>query len=135
MKTLLVLAYALPILTLVACNDDPQTTGSGEDNATPVRSTGTVAADATSQAREGRGGGLRVEVKLNEWSVQPDAETAAPGTVEFEVTNLGDVLHEFVVVKWDRPVEDLPVSGAHVQLDALNVLAREARSRAAMTLR
>ena len=125
MKTLLVLAFSLPLLALVACND-PQTTGSGEHNATPLRATGTVAADATSQAvREGGGGGLRVEVKLNEWSVQSDAETVAPGTVEFEVTNLGDVLHEFVVVKSDRPVEDLPVTGGYVQLDGLDVLARE----------
>ena len=123
MKTLLAISLSLAFLAVTAC-DDPQTTGSNDPNAPAVRATGTVPAEATSQVREG-GGPLSVDVTLNEFSVQAEAETAAPGNVEFVVKNLGDVQHEFIVVRWDGPVEGLPVEGAHVQLDRVDVVAQE----------
>lgn len=50
-----------------------------------------------------------VEVKLQEWAVGTDVTTAPAGMVTFSVTNEGpDDVHEFVVIKTDLSLVDLP---------------------------
>ncbi|HUH00094.1 MAG TPA: hypothetical protein VMQ83_13110 [Gammaproteobacteria bacterium] len=47
---------------------------------------------------------------LQEWAVVPSAATASAGQVTFVITNQGpDDIHEFVVMKTDLSVHELPV--------------------------
>jgi uncharacterized cupredoxin-like copper-binding protein len=55
------------------------------------------------------GGGGTVQVKLQEWSVLPAADSAPAGSVTFTVTNTGpEDVHEFVVLKTDLDPGALP---------------------------
>lgn len=56
------------------------------------------------------GGGTAVAVTLQEWSVNPDVETAPAGEVTFDITNEGpEDAHEFVIVRTDLAPDALPV--------------------------
>jgi uncharacterized cupredoxin-like copper-binding protein len=58
------------------------------------------------------GGATTVAVTLQEWAVVPAANSAPAGEVTFEVTNDGpEDIHEFVVVKTDLDVAELPTDG------------------------
>ena len=58
---------------------------------------------------DGGGGGGNVAVTLQEFSVGTDPASAPAGSVTFEATNKGpDDQHEFVVVKTDLGLTDLP---------------------------
>jgi len=50
---------------------------------------------------------------LHEWVVEVDATTAAAGDVTFTMTNEGTIGHEFLVVKTDIPVGEIPLDGDH----------------------
>jgi uncharacterized cupredoxin-like copper-binding protein len=58
----------------------------------------------------GGGGGGGIGVKLAEWSVTPDQDTAQAGEVTFDITNDGANVHEFVVFKTDLPADQLPTT-------------------------
>jgi hypothetical protein len=49
-----------------------------------------------------------VDVTLQEFTVTVDPPSAAPGQIQFSVYNGGSETHEFVVVKTDLAVADLP---------------------------
>jgi uncharacterized cupredoxin-like copper-binding protein len=68
-------------------------------------------ASSSSPSADGDGGGATdVAVSLQEWSILPDAESAAAGDITFTVTNDGpDDVHEFVVLRTDLDPGDLPV--------------------------
>lgn len=54
--------------------------------------------------------GTSINVTLQEWAVVPSAATAPAGQVTFVITNEGpDDIHEFVVMKTDLSVHELPV--------------------------
>lgn len=62
-----------------------------------------------SPAESAAAGGTTVNVTVQEWSVLPDADTAAAGAVTFVVTNEGpDDIHEFVIIRTDLAPGDLP---------------------------
>ncbi|MEK6191092.1 MAG: hypothetical protein AABM41_02065 [Chloroflexota bacterium] len=51
-----------------------------------------------------------MNVTLQEFAVVPDAESASAGDVTFVVTNEGpDDVHEFVIIRTDLDLGDLPV--------------------------
>lgn len=50
---------------------------------------------------------------LHEWVVEVDATTAAAGDVTFTMTNEGTIGHEFLVVKTDIAVGEIPLDGDH----------------------
>jgi uncharacterized cupredoxin-like copper-binding protein len=57
----------------------------------------------------GCGGGGNVAVTLREFTVAPETSSAPAGSIAFDVTNEGpDDQHEFVVIKTDLGVTDLP---------------------------
>lgn len=57
----------------------------------------------------GCGGGGNVAVTLQEFSVAPETSSAPAGSITFDVTNEGpEDQHEFVVIKTDLGVTDLP---------------------------
>jgi len=48
-----------------------------------------------------------VAVDLSEWKVAPAAATVKAGKVTFDAKNVGQVPHELVVIKTDKPAGDL----------------------------
>lgn len=66
----------------------------------------------------GDGGGTKVAVALDEWSVKPEPATAAAGKVTFDVRNEGMEPHELVVVR-GVAASDLKVVAGKVDEDAL----------------
>jgi uncharacterized cupredoxin-like copper-binding protein len=83
---LTVLVAAGALLAFAACgNDDDGANGNG-----------------------GAGGETTVGVELSEWSVTPDDTSVPAGTVTFEVENVGEETHEFVVIGTDLDVLELP---------------------------
>jgi uncharacterized cupredoxin-like copper-binding protein len=51
--------------------------------------------------------GHSVGVSLSEFKVAPSVTAAAAGKVTFSVTNNGNITHEFVVIRTDRPAGSL----------------------------
>lgn len=51
--------------------------------------------------------------KVKEWSVTLDASTAKAGEVTFTVANDGSIGHEFLVVKTDIALGEIPLDGDH----------------------
>lgn len=49
-----------------------------------------------------------VEMELDEFVIRPDLTRARPGTITFKVRNRGEIAHQFVVIKSDLPVAQLP---------------------------
>jgi hypothetical protein len=86
----------------VACGDDDDDDNGG---GTPVAATATEPAGGTPPGEAGT-----VEVSLLEYTVTPDADSATAGDVTFNVSNIGGVVHEFVVVRTDLAAEDLPTA-------------------------
>ena len=46
-------------------------------------------------------------MEVREFTVEPSPTTAPPGEVTFTVTNSGNQLHEFVVIKTAKPADAL----------------------------
>jgi uncharacterized cupredoxin-like copper-binding protein len=47
-------------------------------------------------------------MELDEFVIRPKQTRARPGTINFVLTNAGEVPHEFVVIKSDLATADLP---------------------------
>jgi uncharacterized cupredoxin-like copper-binding protein len=59
-----------------------------------------------------------VHVHLDEWSVTPDpASIDGPVTVTFEGHNHGELPHQVVVIRTDKPADALPVKRGKVDVD------------------
>lgn len=71
-----------------------------------------ASSSSTTPAATGGGSGA-ISVKLNEWAVEPSADSAKAGTVTFDVANDGKLPHELVVLKTDKSADSLG-SGAEV---------------------
>ncbi len=70
---------------------------------------GCTAGTSPSPTSGGGGGSTTVAVTLQEWAVVPAANSAPAGEVTFDVTNDGpEDIHEFVVIKTDLDVAELP---------------------------
>ncbi len=78
-------ATALIAIGLVSCGADPSDSGSGTSNS--------------------------VNGVVTEWSVSVDADSALAGEVTFTVVNEGSIGHEFLVVKTDIEVGEIPLVG------------------------
>lgn len=50
-----------------------------------------------------------IDVVLHEWYVLPDKMAVASGSITFNVANQGRVDHEFIVIKTNLKIDDLPV--------------------------
>jgi len=79
-----------------ACGDD-------EKEAEKVTPTTTEEAAEDETSAEGA-----ISVELAEFSITADPDTAAAGTVTFDVSNLGEEAHEFMVIDTDLAPDELP---------------------------
>jgi len=59
---------------------------------------------------------------LTEYEIQLSARSAPAGTVIFNVTNAGTIVHEFVILKTDVLAADLPLAGDSVDEGAFNAI-------------
>jgi len=104
-KRTLLLAAGLMLLAIVfgaiACGDDD------EDDA--EEPTATEAADETPSDGETPAAGA-IDVQLLEFEIVPDPESAAAGEVTFNARNIGEEVHELVVIKTDLASEALPTT-------------------------
>jgi iron uptake system component EfeO len=82
LRVVLRIAIALAAVVFVACGDDDETAA----------------------------GGGTIRVDLQEWAVVPDTASAPAGEVTFEIENTGEETHEFVVIRTDLAVTDLPTA-------------------------
>ena len=74
------------VLALAGCGDDDETTAS------PTETTSTEDASAS-----GGGGGETVAVSLTDFAIDPQDPTLQAGTVTFDVSNDGEVVHNLEV--------------------------------------
>jgi len=80
-RTLLVAALVAVALVTVACADDG---GNGEPTS--------------------------IDVTLQEWAVVPSQASTPAGEITFAISNDGQETHEFVVIRTDLPILDLPTN-------------------------
>jgi uncharacterized cupredoxin-like copper-binding protein len=59
---------------------------------------------------EGAEGGTSVQVTLDEWSVATEPASAPSGEITFDISNAGEETHEFVVIRTDLGMLDLPMA-------------------------
>jgi len=97
MRMVLLASTILAGILLAACGDDDE--GDGIDATTRPTTTGTAAGTE----------GAEVNVTVQEFSVNPEADSVEAGEVTFNVENIGpDDVHEFVVLKTDLEPDALP---------------------------
>lgn len=110
----------LVALALGACGDDGATvrssgsasgSGSGSGSGTGSGSaTGVATGEAgCNEVGAGRLADTTLDVTLDEWRVEPEAESVPAGTIAFELTNVGEDEHEFAVTKGDS-IDGLPLA-------------------------
>ncbi|SRR6266540_1295465 len=58
-----------------------------------------------------------ITATLDEYSIELNVATAAPGSVTFTVTNSGTMIHELVVLQTDVQAADLPLTSGEVTED------------------
>ena len=73
---------------------------------------------------EESGGPSSVTGEVKEWEVVVDKDSVPAGEVTFTITNNGTIEHEFLVVKTDLAVGEIPVEGDHFSenLESISVI-------------
>jgi len=102
-------AFVTIALTLGAC-------GGGDEDATPSPSSSPTGSATATPARTASGSRTPTPapadtpagIELDEFVIRPAVTRARPGTVAFTVTNAGELAHQFVVIKSDLPIAQLP---------------------------
>jgi uncharacterized cupredoxin-like copper-binding protein len=97
------LGFAL-LLVLPACGGDDNGGGTASTSETgPTAATGPTGASVT-------GDGSTVDATEKDFAIGLDPATATAGTVDFEISNAGPSVHEFVVFQTDLAPDQLPVN-------------------------
>ncbi len=86
------LAFAVPALLLVsaACAKSPAANAGAGGSAPAAKAT-------------------VVAVTQKEWAIEPAVSSVGPGNVTFQVTNQGQLTHEFVVLQTDAAPGSIPI--------------------------
>jgi uncharacterized cupredoxin-like copper-binding protein len=71
-----------------------------------------ASAAPSASASGGAASGAAVTAKETEFKIDLSTTTAAPGSVTFDITNGGTIVHEFVVMKTDLAADKLPVDAS-----------------------
>ena len=102
--SLLGLATAVSVAGCGSSDDDSKLLNSTK---TPTTATETTATETTATDASDAATGTPVKVTLGEFYVKIDTESVKAGPVTFNVSNDGNVPHEFVVVKTDVAADKL----------------------------
>lgn len=110
-------------LLLASCGGNGDEDGTSTRSPTPTRRASPTRTAARASASPITTG---VEIELDEFAIRPKQTRALPGTINFQISNVGEVPHELVVVKSDLPVAELPrlPGDAGVDEDGLDVEGR-----------
>jgi hypothetical protein len=60
-------------------------------------------------------------IEVKEFTITPKTTRARPGTVIFKVHNAGEVTHEFLVIRSDLPIAELPRKPGNAGVDETQV--------------
>jgi uncharacterized cupredoxin-like copper-binding protein len=105
-------AAGVALLLAAACNGDdgPAATPTAVDTPAPAATPEVTPAGSPTltPAPETTG----AEIELDEWAIRPGRTRARPGTVIFKVSNVGELAHQFLVVRTDLGTAELPRSDA-----------------------
>lgn len=105
-KPLLMPLLVVALAALAACGGDD---GGGGTPTPEATSEASPTSGATSTPHpSGTPGNSNAPLELSDFTIKPSVTRAPPGTVNFMVTNAGPSIHEFVVVKSDLPIAELP---------------------------
>ena len=89
-------------LALGSCGEDSDESGSTATGATGTEAEQTPAPTGKPTAT--------VKATLGEYFIRTEPGSVEAGTIRFEVTNEGELEHEFEVVKTDEPPGDIPLT-------------------------
>ncbi|MEX2158382.1 MAG: cupredoxin domain-containing protein [Dehalococcoidia bacterium] len=82
-------------------------------------------AEPTPGGTQGPGGGILVELHDSPYALTVDPATTGPGSITFDVQNVGSQIHNFHAAKTDLPADGLPIDSDkfQVDVDALDIVA------------
>ena len=78
-----------------------------------------AATTSQSTTASGNGSGNNLSVKMSDYSFTPSSPTVKAGALTITAPNDGQIKHELVVFKTDKPAGSLPTKGAEVDEDGL----------------
>ena len=109
-RLMLILAAGAAVLAVTGCGGGSSDKTSNTTPAAPATTASTTTAPATTSA-VAPAPKDQVAITLKEFTITPTPTSIAAGKVRFAVHNAGNIPHEFVVIKTDKPADGLPVKG------------------------
>ena len=106
LKTMVALALVVVAALAVACGDDDDggtATPEASPSATATLRPGDATPSPTPPPTTTEAG-----MELREFVIAPNRTRARPGTVIFKVHNAGELTHQFLVIRSDLPIAELP---------------------------
>ena len=105
-RAIIALAIALTGAA-VACGDDDGNTPTQKATPTPS-ATATMGPDDATPTPTAAPATTEAGMELTEFVIAPDRTRARPGTVIFKPRNTGELTHQFLVIRSDLPIAELP---------------------------
>lgn len=118
----LVACLIIGALVISACGGDDDDSDNGDSTPTPDASeepteTPVEGGETETPGFSGTPSAVNAPIQLSEFTIAPSVSRAEAGTVTFQVTNAGEFPHEFVVIKSDLPIAQLPRLGGEEGVD------------------
>lgn len=102
-------SVTLTLGVALACGDDDDNGATPTAAATPTpEATATLRPDDATPTPTPPPATTEAGIELDEFVIRPEKTRARPGTVVFQVRNAGEVAHQFLVVRSDLPIAQLP---------------------------
>ena len=114
-KTIITLALVTVAGLAVACGDDDDG-GTATTQATPSPTATRLPFEPTPSPTPPPAT-TEAGMELREFVIAPDRTRARPGTVTFKVRNAGELSHQFLVIRSDLPIAELPRKPGDVGVD------------------
>lgn len=114
-----VLAAAV-LMAAAGCGDDDDNGETATPEATPTATTTLRPGDATPTPTPPPAT-TEAGIELREFVIIPDRTRARPGTVNFQVQNTGEFEHQFLVIRSDLPIAELPRKPENAGVDETQV--------------
>jgi len=121
---------ATAALTAGCSSDRGRADGSAATHRADVAPTTTIAPRSTTTTMTSTStSASMIDVRLDRYAIEPAELTATAGTVRLAVVNADRVVHDVVLLRTDRPIDELPTVGIRIAEDdpAIEVLARTPR--------
>ena len=122
---MIALAVTAAVGMIMACGDDDDSGETATPASTPTPTATLRPGDATPTPTPAPAT-TEAGMELREFVIAPDKTRARPGTVIFKVRNAGELTHQFLVIRRDLPIAELPRKPANAGVDEtqLDVVGR-----------